>query len=188
MIWIAADAYSHRKIISGKDDLLDYDDFMKVELNVNLRNCESIVKEAFRRDDSDYKKDLIFPQPNFPKGLEPIHVSTLKEAITEMRKVTNEGILAIGYWESHKDFHQILNGMGLKGKVYDKYENDFNKGESPYQYLLDGNILLIGEHGIIDGFEWQNIISTNRSSIRLGDHPCNWFMRCTTNLIIVDEK
>ena len=188
VIWISTNGYGHSLILSGEDNLSVFSDLMKFKLDVNLRNCASIVKEAFRLEErqcSDYKEGLVLPPANFPNGIKPTHFTSLEDAVTEMRKVTNDGVLVIALLE-HKDNQTVLNKMNLKWKRYVCHnENDFKEGESPYQYLVDGNILYIDNHRFINGFEWQNIITTGYGTGTYDHHLCNWYMRCTTNLMIV---
>ncbi|XP_066929598.1 uncharacterized protein [Clytia hemisphaerica] len=192
VIWIASNGYSHREILKGDKDFSMYDDFMKYEFDVNLRNCESIVKEALsfeERESSEYKEGLVLPPPNHPNGKQPYHSKSFEDAITEMRKITNDGVLVISDIPYEKDDLQTLNKLQLKWKWYGKYLSDFNEGESPYQHLVDGNILLMRDYGLISGFEWKNIIIIKEGKMGKVDyHPCNYIMRCTTNLMIVDER
>uniref|UniRef100_A0A7M5WXB9 Uncharacterized protein n=2 Tax=Clytia hemisphaerica TaxID=252671 RepID=A0A7M5WXB9_9CNID len=194
VIWIASNGFGHQDILSGVEDLSVYDDFMKYELDVNLRNCESIVREALsfeERDSSTYKKGLVLPPPNHPNGKQPYHSDSFEDAITEMRKITKEGVLVIPSLLFEEDDLQTLNKMKLKWKRYGKNQNDFNKGESAYQYLVDRNILLIENYGLISGFEWKNIIIIINKVGIFGDidyHPCNYIMRCTMNLMIVQRE
>ena len=86
VIWIATNALGHHRFLSSNDDLTVYNDFIKVKLDVNLRNCESIVKEAFRCDerfDSGYKEGLVLPPKNFPNGVDPTHFNSCEDAITK---------------------------------------------------------------------------------------------------------
>ncbi|XP_066930831.1 uncharacterized protein [Clytia hemisphaerica] len=193
LIWIASNGYGHRDILLGGEDLSMYDDFMKYELDVNLRNCESIVREALsleERYNSSYKEGLVLPPPNHPDGKKPYHSKSFEDAIKEMRKITKDGVLVISHLlYEDDDLLQTLDKMKLKWKRYGKDENDFNEGESPYQYLVDGNILLIENYKIISGFEWKNIIIITKGNKGSVDyHPCNYIMRCTTNLMIVERK
>uniref|UniRef100_A0A7M5XLA0 Uncharacterized protein n=2 Tax=Clytia hemisphaerica TaxID=252671 RepID=A0A7M5XLA0_9CNID len=191
VIWIASDGYGHQRSLEGY--LSVYDDFMKFELDVNLRNCESIVKEALsfeEKDSSGYKEGLVLPPPNHPDGEKPYHSGSFEDAVKEMRKITNNGVLVISdnLPPYEAEDLQTLNTLKLKWKRYGEDKNDFNKGESPYQYLKDGNILLVDDHELITGFEWDNIIILVKGNIVFGidDHPCNMIMRCTTNLMLVE--
>uniref|UniRef100_A0A7M5WX24 Uncharacterized protein n=1 Tax=Clytia hemisphaerica TaxID=252671 RepID=A0A7M5WX24_9CNID len=142
VIWIASNGANHRYILSGDEHLSVYDDFMKFELDVNLRNCESIVKEAFsfeERNPSEYKEGLVLPPQNHPDGEKPYHSKSFEDVIKEMRKITKEGVLVISDTAYEKDDHlQTLNTMKLKWKRYGRRKNDFNEGESPYKHLVDG--------------------------------------------------
>uniref|UniRef100_A0A7M5TQT9 Uncharacterized protein n=1 Tax=Clytia hemisphaerica TaxID=252671 RepID=A0A7M5TQT9_9CNID len=191
VIWIASNGMAHHDILSGREDLSEYDDFMEYELDVNLRNCESIVREALsfeERDSSVYKDGLVLPPMNHPNGKQPYPSSSFEDAITKMRKITNDGVLVIYDISYEEEDLQTLNTMQLKWKRYGKRKNNFNKGESPYQFLVDGNMLLI-DNQLISGFEWSNIILIifKGDTGIIDDHPCNSIMRCTTNLTIVDE-
>uniref|UniRef100_A0A7M5WX47 Uncharacterized protein n=1 Tax=Clytia hemisphaerica TaxID=252671 RepID=A0A7M5WX47_9CNID len=189
VIWIASNGKGHIAILSGNEDLTMYEDFTKFKLDTNLRNPKSIVQGALMRDDggnSGYKEGLVLPPANFPNGVVPAHVGSLGDAIKEMRKVTNDGVLVIAQVALELDFSLT----SMKWKMYKRGNvgnRSFKKGESPYQYLVDGNILFIDEHAVINGFEWPNIISVEGSrGGRMSKHPCNWFMRCTANLVIVN--
>ncbi|XP_066914135.1 uncharacterized protein [Clytia hemisphaerica] len=192
VIWIASNGYGHRDILLGDEDLSVYDDFIKFELDVNLRNCESIAKEALsyeERYSSGYKEGLVLPPPNHPDGEKPYHFVSFEDAMKEMRRITNNGVLVISHNLPYEaDDFQTLNKLKLKWKRYGEYKNDFNTGESPYQYLKDGNILLVEDYELIIGFEWENIIILVKedNAFGLDNHPCNLFMRCTTNLMLVD--
>jgi len=190
VIWIASNGLGHKEVLSGEADLSTYEDFMKYELDVNLRNCESIVREALRFEEgksSSYKEGLVLPPPNHPNGKEPYHSDSFEDAIKEMRKITNDGVLVISNYP-YEDVLQTLNTM--KWKRYGERKNDFNEGESPFQYLVDGNILLIENYELISGFEWNNIILIIVKGTRgyIDRHPSNYIMRCTTNLMIVERK
>ncbi|XP_066929585.1 uncharacterized protein [Clytia hemisphaerica] len=192
VIWIASNGYGHREILSSYEVLSMYDDFMKYELDVNLRNCKSIVKEALsfeEREGSTYKEGLVLPPPNHPNGKQPYHSDSFENGITEMRKITNDGVLVISDILYEKDDLQTLDKMKLKWKRYGQDENDFNGGESPYQHLVDKNILLINDYELISGFEWNNIILIiKRIRGVVAHHPSNRIMRCTTNLMIVEQR
>uniref|UniRef100_A0A7M5XME8 Uncharacterized protein n=2 Tax=Clytia hemisphaerica TaxID=252671 RepID=A0A7M5XME8_9CNID len=138
VIWIASNGLGHQRILSGDEDLSLYDDFIKYELDVNLRNCQSIVKEALSFEEKTtlyYIEGLVFPPPNHPNGKQPYHSKSFEDAITEMRKITNDGVLVISDIPYEKDDLQTLDKMKLKWKRYGEDKNDFNEGESPYQFL-----------------------------------------------------
>ncbi|XP_066923256.1 uncharacterized protein [Clytia hemisphaerica] len=120
VIWIASDGFGHQDLLSGDQDFSVYDDFMKFGLDVNLRNCESIVREALsyeERDNSPYKEGLVLPPPNHPNGKQPYPFSSFEDAIKEMRKVTKEGVLVISNFVFEEDDHfQTLKTMKLKWK------------------------------------------------------------------------
>ena len=199
VIWIASNANAHGIILSGKKDLSAYDDFTKFELSTNLRNCKTIVYEALKydyderaafrldvRQHFDYTEGLKLPPSNFPNGCAPIHVDTLEEAMKKMRQITDGGVLIIGDYSGE----ETLNRMNINWKRFNKFDehNDFKEGESPYQHLLDGHVLVVDYYRLINGFEWPNIISSNGGYGGVDYHPCNFYMRCNTNLIIVDRK
>ena len=50
--------------------------------------------------------------------------------------------------------------------------------ENPFQYLMDGNILII-DHWTCAGFEWPTVVLRTD---RLHSHEFNAYMRCTTVL------
>ena len=172
VIWIAANGISH-----GISPMESIDDFIKFELDVNLRNCASIVKEALRRDErgsSSYKKGLVLPPKNFPNGTLPAHFNSLEGAITEMKKVTNDGVLVITDGRYEENDLKMSNNMKWKWKRYECIGgNDFKEGESPYQHLVDGNILLVPNYELVNGFEWPNIISVEGQTGKVDYHPCN---------------
>uniref|UniRef100_A0A7M5X0V2 Uncharacterized protein n=2 Tax=Clytia hemisphaerica TaxID=252671 RepID=A0A7M5X0V2_9CNID len=196
IIWIASDSRGHASIISGYEDLSTYNDFAKFELSTNLRNHKAIVEEAIKFDKekpSDYEEGLNFPPSNFPNARLPLHVKKINDAMVEMRQVTDGGVLIIAN-ESKKN---ALEKMNIKYKIYsineedndfNEEDNDFNEGESPYQHLIDGNVLWVSHYELINGFEWPNIICYEYNYGKFDLSPSNYYMRCTANLIIVDRE
>eukprot|EP00111_Clytia_hemisphaerica_P020628 TCONS_00060791-protein len=189
IIWIAFNSLSHLIILSGDEDLSTYNNFAKFELSTNLRNHKAIVEEAIKLDKAEfeslsgYEEGLKFPPSNFPNARLPLHVKKINDAMVEMRQVTDGAVLIMAYKNE-------LEKMNIKYKFYsDNKDNDFNEGESPYQHLMDGNVLVITDHKLVTGFEWPNIIYNDYSyGGSFEKHPCNYYMRCTANLIIVDRE
>ena len=191
VIWIASNAHGHRKILSGETNLSWYDDFTKFELSTNLRNTKAIVDSTLQYDETDdslYKVGLKLPPSNFPRGQSPIHVDTLEDAMKKMRQLTNGGILIVT--DSRYSDREALNNMGMYWKQYSKddEENDFKEDESPYQHLMDGNVLVLLRFHLVNGFEWPNMICFEGKFGQVDYSACNFFMRCTANLIIIDQK
>ncbi|XP_066914421.1 uncharacterized protein [Clytia hemisphaerica] len=138
VIWIALNGYGHQRILSGDGDLSVYDDFIKFELDVNLRNCESIVKEALsfeERKSSGYKEGLVLPPPNHPDGEKPYYSVSFEDAVKEMRKITNNGVLVISdnLPPYEAEDLQTLNTLKLKWKI----EIEKERFQPRYKYIRD---------------------------------------------------
>ena len=60
--------------------------------------------------------------------------------------------------------------------------------ENPYKFLQEGNVLIIDE-SLSLGFEWSNVIVFEKIADNAATlHNCNYMMRCTTNLIVVERR
>ena len=128
------------------------------------------------------------PTGNFPGGCEPIFVIFFEDAVKEARKRTNERILAILPNKIDvSNYFDVLKHLNENGKVYHEDKNDFGKGENPYKFLLDGNVLIIEERASL-GFDWTTIIVIERKDDDITFHDCNFMLRCTTNLIVVKKE
>ena len=168
--------------------------FSSLVLSQNLRNSRAIVEKA--KSDADqrdyiYKEGLQMPPANFPSGYPPTFVHTFKEAIELARKRTSRGILFIDYGCSDhifKTYTDLLDQMKEEWKRYGDQVNDFSESENPYKYLCDGKVLISSWRSMI-GFEWPTVIIVYHKSIstRVEKHECNFYLRCTTNLIVVRE-
>ena len=180
VMWIAPNANSQNKII---------DDFTTINLKKNLRNTKEIVletKEIAEAVSYRYKEQLKMPPQSFPKGWHPIYKDSIEKALNKARELTNEGIFVIS--GVYKNYREYVKGPG-DGWI----KQDSNTSQlSPYEYLLKGGIL-VANKGKIHGFEWPTIIVAKRSLANLDFinldfinlHDCNYCMRCTTNLFIV---
>ena len=143
------------------------------------------------RECYEYKEGIVMPPGNFPSGCDPIFVDLFEDAVKEARKQTNEGILVIvDYHDDLKEYCDVLDQLNENRKGYCKLKNDFKKGGDPYKFLLDGNVLLINEFASF-GFEWATVINTftrgwTKNATTM--HDCNYMLRCTTNLIMINRK
>ena len=161
-------------------------DFHFLELSKNFRNSREIVQEAmtattlFRT--SSIKHNIAMTLENSPTGCNPIRVDTLEEGVKESRKITKKGILVID--DSGKIDFTILNNMNERWGVWKKHESSFMENENPYQYLLDGNILIVDFWKYV-GFEWP-IVIIFKDCFHIQE--CNAIVRCTANLIIVNRR
>ena len=66
--------------------------------------------------------------------------------------------------------------------MYHCNRTDFKEEENPYEFLQEGNVLIIGDTEYV-GFEWTTVIvfeDIADDAITYGD-----MMRCTTNIIVV---
>ena len=188
-------------IVPSTIDLKDGDyqelsrNFTFIDLKQNFRNSRHVVRAAKAVADEksyDYKEGIAMPLGRFPSGCEPQFVDSFKKATREARKRTNEGILVIidngDDALNVKDYFEVLDELNENRKTYHRGRNDFEKGGSPYKFLLDGNVLIIGQRTSF-GFDWPTVILVER---RRGHgaayHVCNFMLRCTTDLIVVTKK
>ncbi|XP_066920237.1 uncharacterized protein [Clytia hemisphaerica] len=187
-IWIAPNASS----LIGQKHIGLTDSFETLDLALNLRNTEEIVKKSKAISDQihyRYENGLRMPPPNFPNGCTPISTDSLEKALTTARQSTLKGILIIT-----DDITSTLSKISKiepNVKVFGKDHSDFDKWENPYEFLTrPGSVLLTDSHTVC-GFEWPAVIlflaadlgETIMSSIE--KHKCNLTLRCTTNLYIV---
>ena len=134
-----------------------------------------------------YQKGIADSPENFPDGCAPRHVKSFEEAMTEARKMTSEGILVISDKKDCVEYTTILDRMNEPWKRYST-KNDFSETQNPFHYLLEGKILFT-DHEQTFGFEWTSVIYFQQfveETIEI--HECNSVMRCTTNLIIVEQS
>ncbi|XP_066928535.1 uncharacterized protein [Clytia hemisphaerica] len=167
--------------------------FTLLDLSTNFRNSRELVKEAKNVADKKhykYKSGLVLPPPMFPSGRPPIYVNSFENAIKEMRKLSQSGILVIAdtrtdgeHWGEHT---VVLDKMNEEWKRYDFTDKDFKAEENPYEVLKNGNILLT-DCLFIQGFEWVNVVSFREDANYIDYHDCNYFMRCNTNLIVIER-
>ena len=194
IIWIAPNA---ENLCNNYQESLLTNHFISITLSQNLRNSRAIVEVAKSNAEQRnyiYKEGLQMPPANFPSGCPPTFVNTFKEAIELARKQTSRGILLIPDYMltlTSKDFLKytsILDQLQEVWKRYDDKQNDFSEGENPYQHLCDGKILIASRLSLM-GFEWPTVIIVdhefNRSAVEF--HECNFYLRCTTDLIVVRE-
>ena len=179
-LWIVPSTLDLRQNVSARED-----DFTFIDLSKNFRNSREIVemvKSYAEENNYDYKKGIVTPLENFPTGCKPKYVGSIEDAMKEARKQTKDGILVIFNY----DF-DIFNQIKEKCKVYGEDRNDFKENENPYKFLQEGNVVAI--HGLTClGFEWATVIVFEGKGLTSTYHPCNFMMRCTTNLIVVKEK
>ena len=127
------------------------------------------------------------PPANFPRGCRPIFTQNLTEAVQKARRLTSKGLLLI--LSDLEVPYAVYRQKWFSKKWLYKEELDITK-ESPYTHLLKDGILAVNPV-TVQGFEWPTIIVDNKAYTEKTDesmHDCNYFMRCTTNLIIVDQK
>ncbi|XP_066917250.1 uncharacterized protein [Clytia hemisphaerica] len=165
--------------------------FTLVNLEQNFRNSRQIVeatKSFAEEKDYEYKEGIVMPPGNFPGGCEPIFVDLFEDAVKEARKRTNGGILVIVSDEIDvQDYYELLNQSNENVKAYHNNRNDFDKGENPYVFLLDGNVLIIDKFASL-GFEWTTVILAEQDDYNsIAYRDCNYMLRCTTNLIVVKK-
>uniref|UniRef100_A0A7M6DQ13 Uncharacterized protein n=2 Tax=Clytia hemisphaerica TaxID=252671 RepID=A0A7M6DQ13_9CNID len=207
ILWIAPSAPSQRKM--KLPDNLTLDGFEVLDLEYNLRNSKEIVKvtsEIAKKDDQYcYKELLAETPPNFPTGCRPKYVKTIEEGIKMARKVNKRGGILVNvdptdvkddlinfmennkkhfktyFYEKSEDFEEALKRRYLVTKSRYGIKRD----KSPYDCLRDGHIL-ITDNSHIQGFDWPTVICIQQSpQERNAKHKCNYFLRCTTNLIVV---
>ena len=124
------------------------------------------------------------PPSNFPNGCQPIYVDSFKNSIIEARKLTTGGILIIGA-RNDIAFTKTLSQMKEQWQV----SEFISKGD--YQHLKDCKVLL-ANYPTVNGFEWHTVIVISQipmnklSFYAVNSHESNLFMRCTTNLIILE--
>ena len=182
-LWIVPCAESfHRKYYNNLKN-----DFRFFELSTNFRNSREIVQEAKIMYKSLFdKENITMPPKNFPTGCTPAWVGSLVEGVAEARKRTKGGILVIDGYSGYRYNFSILSETNEKWRAWKKNENSFRENkENPYRYLLDGNILIIDRWTCV-GFEWSTVVFLLDPVISFQDSTP--LMRCTTNLIIVDER
>ena len=162
--------------------------FSLVNLEQNFRNSRQIVKatrSVAEKKNYDYKEGIVMPLGNFPGGCEPIFVDSFEYAVEEARKRTNEGIFVIvDALIDVKDYFDVLNQLNENAKAYHDRKIDFKEGENPYKFLQEGNVLIIVERAVL-GFDWPTVIIFEQGNNHTTYHDCNFMLRCTTNLIVV---
>eukprot|EP00111_Clytia_hemisphaerica_P005277 TCONS_00015242-protein len=200
VIWVAPNAKSQ---YAGRDNFLR-DDFLFLNLSQNLRNSRATAQMAKKHAEKSnylYKEGVKMPPANFPSGCPPTFVHTFKEAVQLARNQSNHGILCIlEIFDNLKNFDikelktftDFLDQMQEEWKIYDMKpwieQSDFNECENPYKYLCDGKFLFASNRSVI-GFEWPTVISFASRYFSYNfveEHECNYFLRCTTNLILVN--
>ena len=163
------------------------DKFTFLDLSQNFRNSREIVKMAKSYAEKTayfYKEGISMPPENFPTGCIPIFVDSFHGAMKEARKRTKDGILVITSLD--RDDFDNFNQIKEKWKVYHEDRNDFKEEENPYKFLQEGNVLVI-DATTSHGFEWTTVIIDQIDDLYDTHHKCNYTMRCTTNLIVVES-
>ena len=160
-------------------------DFSFLQLSVNFRNSREVVKMTEKNYRRAVDKDNIaMPLENFPKGCTPLKFYSLEEGIKEARKRTKEGILLIDV-DDVRDSSEDFKLINERWRVWKRDESDFTENENPYEFLLDGNILIVDRSTCV-GFEWPTVVVLDENEFTYEN--CNPIMRCTTNLIIVKKR
>ncbi|XP_066926240.1 uncharacterized protein [Clytia hemisphaerica] len=166
-------------------------DFTFLDLSKNLRNTPQIVQAAkaeAERSEYLYGEGIAMPPPNFPKGRDAILSNSFEDGLKKARTMTKSGILVITDKINHISNGSAMDQMRENWKSLHPERNDFGDNENPYEFLTQGNILVIAGN-LSFGFEWPTIILfQDGNDYQFGGpslHRCNFIMRCTTNLIIV---
>ena len=191
VLWISPNATN---MIEQKYKVLE-DDFEVLDLSLNLRNTEEIVKKSKSLSEQmhyRYENGLKMPPPNFPNGCAPNIMESLKEALNSARKSTSQGILIIT-----DDLGSATSKVSLiepNAKVFGKNHTDFEEWENPYEFLTRPGSVLLTDSQSISGFEWPTVIMLLIVDIgeavlsSIEKHRCNITLRCTTNLYTVNEE
>ncbi|XP_066925282.1 uncharacterized protein, partial [Clytia hemisphaerica] len=177
-LWIVPSTKNLSDHLSDHSLGLWRNEFTFLDLSQNFRNAREIVKSTIssaEENDYKYKQGIVMPPENFPTGCPPIFVDTFEEAMKEERKRTKYGILVILGIE---EIYVYLNQMNEKWKRHSLSGNDFKGNENPYKFLLqEGNILIV-DHNLTYGFEWQTVImfeyGVNYTDATI--HDCNLMM------------
>ena len=183
--------------------------FMIPKLSHSMRNASKIIEAA----KIDMEGPLVtMPPPNFPIGIVPTYVSlsdsedaaevgkVIELAFNTTRKLTKEGIL---FLISDLDIGHIAvnllidviekacpNGIVSKYFLHPQYVS-LSSGDHVRFLKKENSGVLITHDIAVEGFEWPTIISYFGGgdldlSTATGS-PCNLYMRCITNLIVIKE-
>eukprot|EP00111_Clytia_hemisphaerica_P005812 TCONS_00016821-protein len=189
-LWIVPDATS--QMYQKQNDLSE--DFEFLQLTYNLRNAVEIVQKSESIVETKpfrYREGLAPTPPNFPRGVPPVYMKTIEDAIVHARKITSGGILLVANSLCDVPLRYIRDE---ETELYSQLESvvfPVDENLDPIQTLKEGKVL-ITIPDFVSGFEWPTVIflSNNRNTDvpYLEQHDCNIVLRCTNTLIIVDGK
>ncbi|XP_066912123.1 uncharacterized protein [Clytia hemisphaerica] len=189
-LWIVPSTESITK--RHYEQLSTITNFSFLNLEQNFRNSKEVVQatnlQALKSKYS-YREGIVMPPGNFPSGCSPLFVDSFKDAVKEIRKITDDGILVIIDFDIQPDHcFDILDELKENWRSYHTLRDDFGKDENPYKFLLDRNVLII-DNNISFGLEWSSVIVFEGDGHK-GDtyHYCNYMLRCTTNLVVVKKS
>ena len=183
------------------EQILKEKGFESLNQQFNLRNSKEISeysKQIAEQDEFRYQNGIVLPPANFPRGRPPVHIKTIDEALKSALKTSSTGILFVvdGFENNFKD-QLILPSVlkyGCKIRIFD----DEIKSTNPCLFLKERGNILISHSANLGGFEFPSIIyfyhpdnlsyQTVPFNLFVEEHRCNLFLRCTSQMIIVDDK
>ena len=207
IIWVALDIPS-TELVEHVFYWSNVDSFTHIKLKVNLRNSKEIVVASEDKRDLSmtfqsrevetigsqlckslrtYFNGLFHPPINFPRGRPTITVNSLKKAISKARELTSGGLLVLNVEYEEDLKKEVLQSMIRIAKEKWKFHEDIQESENAYELLTEGYVLFATCYDAA-GFEWPTVICFGKDECYYTPTPDlqNMFMRCTTNLIVIE--